>query len=108
MDFITCHEHEAEGWVVDLGKGYSGFSSIESLVSEFYCQERFSIIEAIGFWYPSYDIDQPTKKCDRWKLHRHEVYQSQSGKYDAVIVLYYEPVNIQPVLNQTLQESVCA
>ena len=95
MNFLICHECDIERWSVDLGKGGAGFSSVEALLKDFYKHEIFSIREEEGFWYPNYETEQPAQKCDRWKLYRHEVYYpKETASYDAIVVLFYQPVNI--------------
>ncbi len=110
MNFICCHKTDAQGWVVDLGQSYAGnYDSIESFLRDQY--RDFSVLgeglcegDYEGLWYATYEDKAPARKCDRWKLYRHEVYRPEgSGSYDAVLVLFYEPVNIVELEPQNQQ-----
>lgn len=101
MDFMCCRETDIKGWSVELGQSHAGnYASIESFLNDQY--QDFPVLgeglcegDYQGVWYANYEDEAPIKKCDRWKLYRHEVYQSEEkGSYDAIVVLFYEPANV--------------
>jgi len=89
MEILCCREANSERCNVDLGRIYAGnCPSIEMFLAD--SKKLHPVIEQVGSLY---DDEEREAVIEQWKLSGHEVHKStQPGRFDAVVILYYEPV----------------
>jgi hypothetical protein len=90
MKILCCREANTDHCNVELGRIYAGnYSSIEVFLDDM--KEQNALIEESGMLYHD---DETEEAVTHWKLSGHEVHKStQSGRFDAVVILYYSPDN---------------
>ena len=93
-------------WHVDLGHGIAGNYTIERFIADVQHnidtknEKEWShyLAHAHGYRYEDGEIDQPPEEwkiaetCDRWELVRYEAYPGMNQTYQAIVVLFYQPV----------------
>ncbi|MGG6265027.1 hypothetical protein ACQ4M3_03035 [Leptolyngbya sp. AN03gr2] len=90
MRILCNREPNTDRCNVELGRLYAGYSSVESFIAD--VKKRHSILEETGVLYDDEDNEQ---EIHHWKLVGHEVHKpTQSSRFDAVVILFYEPVPI--------------
>jgi hypothetical protein len=90
MNILYCREPNTDRCSVNLGHGYAGYLSIESFVRD--SEKLEPLIQEAGVLYSE---DDKEELIEQWKLIGHEVhYPASESRYDAVVILFYEPVTI--------------